>query len=113
MLKVIQKSLVNATTLTQRYIKELAKKLLEGFDKQWILNDDDSFDDMDVQQADQKRQVGVHPVLLVATYLDPRFKELKVIESENNRTKVKNCVRDLMETLEKRAGMSWLQRLRT
>ena len=42
------------------------------------------------------RQLGIHPILLIATFLDPRFKGLFVIPDEESRVAIKEAVLGLM-----------------
>ena len=82
-----------------RTVKRLAGDLLEDFNRRWKSVDDDVFTPQ-VQRVEENRQFGIHPLLLVATFLDPRFKELNAIPNFNNRRKVKSHVKKLMIELE-------------
>lgn len=95
----IRKELTRLSTTGRWTVKHLAKNLLEDFEDRWKTEDDAVFN-FEVQRADLNRQLGIHPMLIIATYLDPRFKELAAIESPSNRRKVKTHVKTLMTQVE-------------
>ena len=82
-----------------RTVRTLAGSLLEDFETRWKPDDEAVFD-FEVQRADLNRQTGIHPLLVVASFLDPRFKQLNAIASPTNRKKVKTWVKKLMTELE-------------
>jgi hypothetical protein len=50
----------------------------------------------EVERAAKNRQVGVHPAYLIAHALDPRFKSLKLFESDSIREAIWNHILELM-----------------
>lgn len=79
--------------------KELAKNLLEDFEARWGGVNDHVFSST-VRRAAGNRQFGMHPALLIATFLDPRFKSLTAIDDQASRLEIKERVVEIMVDLE-------------
>lgn len=78
--------------------KRLAINLKEDFVKRWKAGDEAAFTGT-VERGDLNRQVGIHPVLLIATFLDPRFKSLFSISHEPSKKAIEDKVLELMKNL--------------
>ena len=64
--------------------KKLAQKLLKDHEERWGLATDPVWNE-NVRRGALNRQVGIHPMLLVATFLDPRFKTLHSISRDDDK----------------------------
>ena len=83
-----------------RTVRHLARNLLEDFEDRWKAEDDDVFN-FSVERTHNNRQVGIHPTLIIATFLDPRFKDLNPISKPSNKKKVRKHVKALLTALER------------
>lgn len=79
--------------------KKLAGNMLRDFETRWREEDDATFQP-EVERAAGNRQIGIHPALLVATFLDPRFKTLFTVPDEGSKVAIKNHVLELMKKSE-------------
>ena len=60
----------------------MAKCLLKDFNGQWLDEDVADFlagDNGEPRRGHRNRQVGIHPLLCVATFLDPNMKNLRSV----------------------------------
>jgi hypothetical protein len=76
-----------------------ARSLYEDFQERWRASDVPMFQDT-VQRGNRGRQIGVHPALLIATFLDPRFKTLFTVPDGGSKLAIKNRVLQLMKESE-------------
>ena len=77
--------------------KHLAASLLTDFDERWGTGGDNgSFFNPTVQRGIANRQVGIHPHLLIATFLDPRFKSLTSVPDLTAKRAIQDRVLELM-----------------
>ena len=83
--------------------KDLASTLLKDFEERWGKSGEPMFNQQ-VQRASLKRQKGIHPSFLIATFLDPRTKTLVSIPDEQSRNQIKARVLGLMKQLESESG---------
>jgi hypothetical protein len=65
--------------------KVLSANLLMDFEKRWTGPNNLVFSP-NVRRGEQNRQVGIHPYLLIATFLDPRTKDLQSVSDESSVT---------------------------
>ncbi|CAB9520830.1 zinc finger, BED-type containing 1 [Seminavis robusta] len=79
--------------------KELARNLLEDFKKRWGSADEPVFNP-EVQRGERNRQTGIHPALLIATLLDPRFKSLISVPDEGSKVAIRERVLEIMKMSE-------------
>lgn len=77
--------------------KKLAASLLDDFEPRWGCI---TVFDATVVRATRNRQMGIHPALLLATFLDPRFKSLFTIPDEQSQTDIHARVLELMKMSE-------------
>jgi hypothetical protein len=81
MIREMRKDL-NKTSSEDQLANQLSKKILEDFENRWGDADYAIFElglgvDAEIRRVQQNRQKGIHPVLVLATALDPRTKNLK------------------------------------
>ena len=79
--------------------KVLAASLLDDFEASWRADNEPVFRE-NIQRGRLNRQIGIHPVLLVATFLDPRFKKLIPVSDQASKTAIQDRVLQLMEQSE-------------
>jgi hypothetical protein len=75
--------------------KTMSLQLLSDFEKCWGRMEDPLFDET-VRRARANRQIGIHPALLIAHFLDPRFKQLSQVKDDDAKQSIKNRVLDIM-----------------
>ena len=83
--------------------KDLAKSFLKDFNVRWLKPDDAVFNpgpNGKPRRSKGNRQVGIHPVLCVATLLDPRTKALTPVRDVESKERIKDFVLGLMEESE-------------
>jgi hypothetical protein len=71
-----------ANTNDEKAVKNLSIRLLRDFQKRWRREEEPVFH-REVLRGVLQRQVGIHPCILLATALDPRFKKLKVLRQQD------------------------------
>ena len=79
--------------------KVLAKAMLSDFEDRWGKSTDPMFTGA-VQRGYRSRQVGIHPALLVASFLDPRWKSLASVPDAGSKVAIQEHVLGLMKELE-------------
>jgi zinc finger BED domain-containing protein 1 (E3 SUMO-protein ligase ZBED1) len=79
--------------------KRIAKVLLDDFELRWFGNNNSLFDGT-VRRGAKNRQIGIHPILLIATFLDPRFKDLGSVPDEADKERIRKHVLNLMVEIE-------------
>jgi len=79
--------------------KRYAALLLKDFDQRWVGGNESIFDGT-VRRGGANRQIGIHPALLVATFLDPRFKNLGSVSDDKDKKAIQNHVLKLMKEVE-------------
>jgi len=75
--------------------RTLAASLLVDFNVRWRNSGEAVFGDT-VQRGWGNRQIGIHPVLLLATFLDPRFKRFTAFRCANSVVAIKIRIKELM-----------------
>jgi len=78
--------------------KRFANLLLKDFEERWVHNDGTVFCGT-VRRGKFNRQVGIHPALVVASFLDPRHKQLGTMDA-NSKKAVHKHVLELMKKVE-------------
>jgi hypothetical protein len=76
-----------------------ANSLLQNFQEHWRASDLSMFWDT-VQRGARDRQIGVHPALLISTFLDPHCKSLFSVPDEASKADIKSRVLQLMKSSE-------------
>jgi len=76
----------------------MARAMLKDFDERWRRAVDPVFDPS-VERGFRNRQLGIHPSLLIAAFLDPRFKRLHPYVDEASKVAIKKRVLELMVQL--------------
>jgi hAT family dimerisation domain. len=79
--------------------KTLATKLLLDFEERWGTSNAPVFNE-NVRRGGKTRQAGIHPSLVIAHFLDPRFKNLSQVNDPESRLSVKGRVLQLMKEYE-------------
>ena len=75
--KVTIESLENPTK-KDVYMKNIIENILKDYSKRWGDFERGIFNGTDVVHGDHNRQVGIHPMIILATRLDPRKKSLRI-----------------------------------
>lgn len=78
---------------------DAASSLLTDFEERWRASGVPMFQDT-VERGARDRQIGVHPALLIATFLDPRCKSLFSVPDEESKTAIRSRVLQLMKDSE-------------
>ena len=85
-------------------IGKLACSLLTNFNNRWKTSEDPVYEEEQgllPKRRDRNCQVGIHPIITVATFLDPRWKQLIIsIPDAQSRTAIENNVLKLMICME-------------
>ena len=69
--------------------------MLSDFEDRWGKSTDPMFTG-DVRRGYRGRQVGIHPSLLIASFLDPRWKSLAPVGDAGSRAAIQERVLSLM-----------------
>jgi hypothetical protein len=104
MVKRIRDHLTPLANIEEESIKKtMASVLLKDFEKRWGKAVDPVWSE-EVQRSFGQRQIKIHPRILVAYFLDPRFKTLSHVHDTGSKIAIRNSVKLLMvEIMEKNA----------
>ena len=75
------------------YAKNLAKDMYDDFVERWGVKEKYK---SNVQRGSMSRQIGIHPLIYCASFVDPRFKNLKVLEEDDREAVIKDVFDHMM-----------------
>ena len=89
---------------TNENVKKLIQNLISDFYERWGYHHTSKFNP-EVVRGYRNRQIGVHPLVIICTALDPRLKNLTFIETEEEKETVWNSILSLMIEIMKENGV--------
>ncbi len=73
---------LNERARTRDFLEYLIRNIHKDFEARWGREGESQFN-VEVQRGEKNRQKGIHPVVAIATALDPRYKGLRTFTNED------------------------------